>query len=217
VKNIKYFFLLLIFTFVVITPTAHADLFYVEGLNDNFTASPNVYHMGTSTSYSGPKETSYGWSPENSFELAKIEIYTLETEQYPATGSFTITLRNDTDGTPGDILQTASFDLAGDSGFFGAEFDTPVALSAEDTYWVGYYHYNTLGSHLAGEQDATDLNYYLISNPGENSPELSEYAYGPSSPMMKFYAQTAVPVPAAVWLLGSGLLGMVGIRRKNRG
>jgi hypothetical protein len=25
----------------------------------------------------------------------------------------------------------------------------------------------------------------------------------------------AVPVPAAVWLLGSGLLGLIGIRRRN--
>jgi hypothetical protein len=25
-----------------------------------------------------------------------------------------------------------------------------------------------------------------------------------------------VPVPAAVWLLGSGLIGLIGIRRRNR-
>jgi hypothetical protein len=39
------------------------------------------------------------------------------------------------------------------------------------------------------------------------------------SAMAKFYDAVearAVPVPAAVWLLGSGLLGLVGIRRHNR-
>ena len=29
------------------------------------------------------------------------------------------------------------------------------------------------------------------------------------------YAAAAVPVPAAVWLLGSGLIGLVGLRRRN--
>jgi hypothetical protein len=28
-------------------------------------------------------------------------------------------------------------------------------------------------------------------------------------------APSAVPVPGAVWLLGSGLMGLVGLRRKN--
>ena len=40
------------------------------------------------------------------------------------------------------------------------------------------------------------------------------------SGMAKFFdaveAVNPVPVPAAVWLLGSGLLGLIGIRRRNR-
>ena len=203
---------MLIIAFTVMMPAANADVIYIEGLNDTLTANSNFSHTGTSAVWPGPIETSYGWSPENSFDLSKIEIFTLETDQYPATGNFTINLRVDNAEKPGDILQAVSFDLTGGSGFFGAEFDSPVSLSADETYWVGYYHYNTLGSHLTLEDEATDLYYYLISNPGGDSPELSEYQCGPSSPMMKFYAP--VPIPGAVWLLGSGLIGILGIRRK---
>jgi hypothetical protein len=36
----------------------------------------------------------------------------------------------------------------------------------------------------------------------------TEHKQAPASP---------VPVPAAVWLLGSGLIGMIGIRRRRNG
>jgi hypothetical protein len=35
-------------------------------------------------------------------------------------------------------------------------------------------------------------------------------------PFRTYYDDTAVvPIPGAVWLLGSGLLGLIGIRRRN--
>ena len=38
---------------------------------------------------------------------------------------------------------------------------------------------------------------------------------GPISDSFAAYSPSAVPVPAAVWLLGSGLLGLIGIARRN--
>ena len=40
-------------------------------------------------------------------------------------------------------------------------------------------------------------------------------AGGPISGPFAAYSPSAVPVPAAVWLLGSGLLGLIGVARRN--
>ena len=39
---------------------------------------------------------------------------------------------------------------------------------------------------------------------------------GPISASFAAYSPSAVPVPAAVWLLGSGLLGLIGVARRNK-
>ena len=199
--------------FFVTAPLAYADLVYVEGLNDTFEAMTGASHTGTN-------ECSYGWTPENSFDLAMIEIYTLENLGYEAEGWFTITFREDDGGLPGDLLQTVTFDLGGESGFYGAEFDSVVSVTAGETYWIGYYHENWLGSHLASGTDTTRL-YYYVNDGTVEAPvwrdafsEGEPTQYGPSALMAKFYAP--VPIPAAVWLLGGGLLGLIGIQRQTR-
>jgi hypothetical protein len=46
-----------------------------------------------------------------------------------------------------------------------------------------------------------------LLNDGGKQPDLSH---------ITFWSKTPVPVPAAVWLLGTGLAGLVGIRRKMK-
>ena len=45
------------------------------------------------------------------------------------------------------------------------------------------------------------------TNGGGNTPDLSH---------LSIYAPTPIPIPAAVWLFGSGLLGLVGVARRKR-
>ena len=213
IKRTKTFLSALVVAALILVPTAHADLAYVEGLNDTFEASAGISHTGA-------VECSFGWTPQTSFDLAMIEIYTLETLDYEAEGWFAITLRENDGGLPGDLLQTVTFDLGGESGFYGAEFESAVSVIAGETYWLGYYHENWLGSHLASGSGTTRLYYYVndgtVDNPiwrdAFNEGEPTQY--GPSALMAKFYAP--VPVPAAVWLLGSGLIGLLGIHRKKQ-
>jgi hypothetical protein len=57
--------------------------------------------------------------------------------------------------------------------------------------------------------------------PPENIDMSGRYAlldiYNNSSMTVQYQSQLApVPIPAAVWLLGSGLVGLIGIRRRIR-
>ena len=45
---------------------------------------------------------------------------------------------------------------------------------------------------------------------------LSDFVYGLDTFMPITISTSAVPVPAAVWLFGSGLLGLVGIARRKK-
>ena len=60
------------------------------------------------------------------------------------------------------------------------------------------------------------LYYYAYStantsNPGVEIADIRTFADGHTEVL----PSSAVPIPAAVWLLGSGLVGLVGIRRRN--
>jgi hypothetical protein len=52
----------------------------------------------------------------------------------------------------------------------------------------------------------------MINDTVIGSEDLSIWKEGSSSP----FGANPVPVPAAVWLLGSGLIGLVGLRRRKR-
>ena len=90
------------------------------------------------------------------------------------------------------------------------------SLSTTGTGFAGYYDSidapysfqgsgNLPGTNLFGTQPAGD--YTIFVAPSSNGGTLS---YDVSITV------TAVPVPAAVWLFGSGLLALLGISRKRR-
>ena len=51
---------------------------------------------------------------------------------------------------------------------------------------------------------------------GINGMKMIDGAFIDSSANFNFVAPAAVPVPAAVWLFGSGLLGLVGVARRKK-
>ena len=98
--------------------------------------------------------------------------------------------------------------------------DSPQSYTAETVTIDGYYGGVLQGSHTADLVNGTMIYFEtgwdfcvdkLTFTPGKGS----------SSPAGWFlmddftYENTCVPIPGAVWLLGSGLLSLIGIRRRR--
>lgn len=54
-----------------------------------------------------------------------------------------------------------------------------------------------------------------LYGPGQESANLANFSYSPSDSTDNF-APTPVPAPAAAWLFGSGLIGLLGLGRKRK-
>ncbi len=116
---------------------------------------------------------------------------------------------------PGKILWTASFTPTQYGQFI---WQGPDALT-----W-----YLTTGSYWLAFEVPSSSNFYGVMKDNAVTP-LVEYATSPGTgiyseyqPNMKtgfrIYADAAaVPVPGALWLMGSGLVGLMGLRRKFSG
>jgi len=90
-----------------------------------------------------------------------------------------------------------------------------------EKYDQGYDLYTYMGGPTSPFSDSWDGN-----NRGTIGEQCRTTGGGPpvgdvncnatTSHISVYYAETVVPVPAAVWLFGSGLLGLVGIARRRR-
>lgn len=112
---------------------------------------------------------------------------------------------------PADITITASAPLGG---FFSPSLNpasfsidgmiiTPTITPGSDTSWT--YSFTSLAAGIT--------NYQLILN---GTVETPGFIFNPLNYSINVNAVdvSAVPVPAAIWLFATGLLGFVGVRRK---
>ena len=93
--------------------------------------------------------------------------------------------------------------------------DTTVGgIPGSDSFYVPY---GTVGPSLSSFPDSINVYTDTVTNAGIDS--LATLVTSDNYDPTQFYPYATfavvVPVPAAVWLFGSGLLGLVGIARKN--
>ena len=155
------------------------------------------------------------------FIAGNVNAYPIPVDALPeCTGDFVVKY-----GDPGannDDNGTIWTEIEGDSDLFIIEatqwkdndFGEPI---------YGIYTWNGTGDPWSGEwymevKAATETRYYQI-NPASgtwswfgdestNNAAVSHIAF--------YHCETHVPIPAAAWLLGSGLVGLVGIRMRKK-
>jgi hypothetical protein len=126
-------------------------------------------------------------------------------ETIEATGFFTADL-----GTVGSETGTVSFH-AGSGNTLSIDLNGYIITAADDTRGVGSPSLTFLNGGL------TDFNYLKTTAHAFNSSFGFFDNLADESMLGEWTSSTltVVPVPAAVWLLGSGLLGLVGIARRK--
>jgi len=162
----------------------------------------------------------YG-SPNGLFmELAYVEVST-----------------NGSDFARFDSISTNTAPVAGSGGFSGWDTSNVYNLAGKNASgWGTVFDLDELSSNalvLSGLLDLDNIQYVrLVDIPGTGN-----YLDSLGNPILDAHPTTGsggfdfrlsegvavlndaspVPVPTAAWLLGSGLIGLLGVRRKNRG
>jgi hypothetical protein len=139
------------------------------------------------------------------------------------TGAFQLKLFSDASNAPGTLLygpsnQTAIEPYPGQGNMIYNTLSvrtTSFPLTIGTTYWLALVY---------GDQ-YTDVDWYssstakgLVDLLSTSGGTFSAWGTGAYLPAFRIIGETAstnpVPIPAAVWLLGSGLMGLIGVRRR---
>lgn len=143
----------------------------------------------------------------------------------------TLTLENLTTGVNAYTIDELFFNFTGDTAAFsfdsgntgfGALSTTPIGADG-----FGVFDVNIMGFALAaGDTEVwqidlgltgifgADFNVLSTNPPGDRTATAAlKFVQGPGDDSA--YGASVVPVPAAVWLFGSGLIGLAGIARRK--
>jgi hypothetical protein len=166
-----------------------------------------------STSPPTPVNIQYGFSFTPSFD-ATLDSIKFAAFYFSGNNALDAILVSDSGGLPGTALETFTFTGLSNTGtIYTANSSLHVALNQGTQYWFvlaaqgdGMFAWNDnqLGdSPLPARRDlkAADKDWHIASL---------------SSSSVFAVEGTPVPIPAAFWLLGSGLVGLAALRRKRK-
>lgn len=137
--------------------------------------------------------------------------------------SFDTGWRPETYNTAVDFLTDfGALDMTTSSGatsfIYGSEWEITYETMFDDTTYLGYVAYDDGNAYVPAtgyfyETQGTDRS---VHSSYLETTSVSSYNMYTASLLVRYVDVAPVPVPAAVWLFGSGLVGLIGIaRRKN--
>ena len=149
-------------------------------------------------------------------ESGYVSRLTVAVSSYSGAGEVVFSLYNDNLGKPGTVLESFSLSNLPD---FESSFSPQVMTASGATYINSSQSYWLIGSQpnhpdTAVWQSSTVLKDTLIAF---RDTRFTSWVTMPHEQQWTLRVETSeVPIPGAVWLFGSGLLGLVGMARRKK-
>lgn len=195
---------------------ASATVLYNDVTSDSYVTGSVFPVYGTTLWPPGPVAAASEFTPTATGNVTDIGVL-MDYRGYPgSTNQFAVEVFNSTSNAPSSLLWTSSPTTytAPSNYTTGTLVDVSVSgltLTAGQNYFLAVVASDP-NSDMDWHQDlngVTGLSYQLI---GGTWSSLSSGNLG----AFEVLDNTPTPIPAAAWLLGSGLMGLLGLRKKEK-